>query len=83
MMGFLFFQGSLGQTLKEVRPNHFFAVPRVWEKMQEAIMAAGKGSGPMKRKIIGWAKNASLNGTRALMDGLVSKAQFVTAAAGS
>jgi long-subunit acyl-CoA synthetase (AMP-forming) len=67
---FLQQQGSLGQTLKEVRPNHFFAVPRVWEKMQEAITAAGKGSGFVKRQVIGWAKEAALRGTHALMAGL-------------
>ena len=27
-------KGTLINTLKEVRPNKFFAVPRVWEKMQ-------------------------------------------------
>ena len=27
-------KGTLINTLKEIRPNKFFAVPRVWEKMQ-------------------------------------------------
>ena len=27
-------KGTLINTLREVRPNKFFAVPRVWEKMQ-------------------------------------------------
>ena len=35
-------QGSLVETLKEIRPTFFFSVPRVWEKIEEKmkIMAA-------------------------------------------
>ncbi len=35
---------TLGDTLKEARPSMFFAVPRVWEKMQAKILAAAAGS---------------------------------------
>uniref|UniRef100_A0AAR2J035 long-chain-fatty-acid--CoA ligase n=1 Tax=Pygocentrus nattereri TaxID=42514 RepID=A0AAR2J035_PYGNA len=34
-------KGSLAQTLREVRPTSFLGVPRVWEKMQEAMKAIG------------------------------------------
>ena len=30
-------QGTLIETLKEVRPNVFFSVPRVWEKIDEKM----------------------------------------------
>jgi long-chain-fatty-acid--CoA ligase ACSBG len=30
-------QGTLVETLKEVRPHIFFAVPRVWEKIYDKI----------------------------------------------
>ncbi|XP_047528028.1 long-chain-fatty-acid--CoA ligase ACSBG2-like isoform X2 [Vanessa atalanta] len=50
-------KGSLVETLKEVRPTRFLAVPRVWEKMHEKIMAVGASSGSMKRYIATWAKD--------------------------
>lgn len=31
-------KGSLGETLKAVRPTFFLAIPRVWEKMTEAML---------------------------------------------
>ncbi|CAH2102506.1 unnamed protein product [Euphydryas editha] len=49
-------KGSLVETLKEVRPTRFLAVPRVWEKMYEKIMAVGASSGCVKRSIAAWAK---------------------------
>lgn len=33
--------GTLVDTLKEVLPTFFFGVPRVWEKMQEKMIAIG------------------------------------------
>ncbi|XP_050345486.1 long-chain-fatty-acid--CoA ligase ACSBG2 isoform X2 [Nymphalis io] len=50
-------KGSLVETLKEVRPTRFLAVPRVWEKMHEKIMAVGASSGTLKRYIATWAKD--------------------------
>lgn len=62
-------QGSLGISLKEVRPTHFLGVPRVWEKMQEAISAAGKQNGILKRRIASWAKDIGLESNLAVMNG--------------
>lgn len=44
--------------------------------MQEAITAAGKDSGYVKRQVIGWAKKASLRGTQALMAGSVFNSEL-------
>mmetsp|Transcript_3967 Transcript_3967/g.5174 ORF Transcript_3967/g.5174 Transcript_3967/m.5174 type:complete len:707 (-) Transcript_3967:26-2146(-) len=50
-------KGSLGDTLKQVRPTGFFGVPRVWEKIQEKIMAAGASTTGMKKNVAVWAKS--------------------------
>ncbi|HEY2738805.1 MAG TPA: AMP-binding protein [Thermoanaerobaculia bacterium] len=47
---------KLRDNLVEVRPNVFFAVPRVWEKMQAAIQAAGAQNSGLKKKIAAWAR---------------------------
>lgn len=56
---------KLGENLREVRPHFFFAVPRVWEKMQAAIMAAGAQNPPLKKKISAWARGVGLEGGEA------------------
>ena len=53
---------ALGETLREVRPHYFLAVPRVWEKIQERIMAAGAKNPPLKKKIAAWARKQGLAG---------------------
>jgi len=53
---------ALRDNLLEVRPHFFFAVPRVWEKMQAAIQAAGAQAPPLRRKIAAWARDLGLRG---------------------
>jgi len=65
-------KGSLGQTLREARPTVFLGVPRVWEKMQEAMIAAGKTNGPLKRKIAAWAKDVGLRANLGKANGRLS-----------
>ncbi len=55
-----FHQGSLVNTLKEVRPTAFMGVPRVWEKMQEKMKAVGAKSSTVRRKVAAWAKDVGL-----------------------
>jgi len=49
-------KGSLGGTLKEVKPTIFFGVPRVWEKIAEKMQGFARTNPPLKNKIITWAK---------------------------
>jgi long-subunit acyl-CoA synthetase (AMP-forming) len=53
---------KLGDALRDVRPHYFLAVPRVWEKIQERIMAAGAQNPPLKKKIAAWARRQGLAG---------------------
>ena len=46
---------NLGARLREVRPTHFFGVPRVWEKMAAAINKQIDASPPVKRRLARWA----------------------------
>lgn len=48
-------KGTLVDTLKEVRPKKFLAVPRVWEKIVERLQEAERNSTPTKRKLMRWA----------------------------
>lgn len=49
-------KGTLGVTLKEVRPTLFFAVPRVWEKIAEKMWAIAATTTGLKKRIATWAK---------------------------
>ncbi|XP_073688870.1 long-chain-fatty-acid--CoA ligase ACSBG2-like [Garra rufa] len=62
-------KGSLANTLREVRPTSFMGVPRVWEKMQEAMKSAGAKSSITKKKIADWAKGIGLQASYNAMDG--------------
>ncbi len=51
---------QLGENLREVRPHFFFGVPRVWEKIQAKIEAAGAAAPPLRKKIAAWARKQGL-----------------------
>lgn len=61
-------KGSLGTTLKEVRPTCFLGVPRVWEKMQEKMRAAAVKASPLKRRVADWAKSIGLQYNHSIMN---------------
>jgi long-subunit acyl-CoA synthetase (AMP-forming) len=53
---------KFADNLREVRPTLFLGVPRVWEKIQAAIQAAGASNGGLKRRIAAWARGLGLAG---------------------
>jgi long-subunit acyl-CoA synthetase (AMP-forming) len=51
---------KLGDNLREVRPTLFLGVPRVWEKIQAKMVAAGTSAPPLRKKIAAWARKVGL-----------------------
>ncbi|HEU4990698.1 MAG TPA: AMP-binding protein [Gemmatimonadaceae bacterium] len=51
---------TLGDDLREIRPDFFLGVPRVWEKIQERMQAAGAQSSPLRKRLIAWARRVGL-----------------------
>jgi long-subunit acyl-CoA synthetase (AMP-forming) len=60
----------LGETLQQARPSLFFAVPRVWEKIQARIVAAAaENPSAVRRAIAKWARGVGLEGGYAEQQG--------------
>jgi long-subunit acyl-CoA synthetase (AMP-forming) len=61
--GLVYFAESvekLPESLREVRPTIFLGVPRVWEKIQAKMVAAGAAAPPLRKKIAAWARKVGL-----------------------
>jgi long-subunit acyl-CoA synthetase (AMP-forming) len=61
---------TLADDLREIRPSFFFGVPRVWEKVEGAIRAAGAEANPMRRRLATWARRVGLQSGFAEQEGL-------------
>lgn len=57
-------KGTLVDTLREVKPTLFFAVPRVYEKMMERMLEMGATVTGVKRMLADWAKRKGLEGNQ-------------------
>ena len=64
-------RGSLGVTLKEVKPTVFFGVPRVWEKIYEKMQEVAKINNKsfVKRNVGAWAKGKATSKNKAAQFG--------------
>jgi long-subunit acyl-CoA synthetase (AMP-forming) len=60
---------KLPENLREVRPHVFLGVPRVWEKIQAAMQAAGAQASPLRRRIAAWARGVGAAAGRAHQEG--------------
>ena len=66
----------LGDNLREVRPTKFVGVPRVWEKIQAKMVAAGAQNSGLKKKIAAWARQKGLANGYARQEGKPAPAFF-------
>ncbi|MCL4821684.1 MAG: AMP-binding protein [Vicinamibacteria bacterium] len=48
---------ALPEALRQVRPTMFLGVPRVYEKMQAAMQAAGATAPALRRRLAAWARS--------------------------
>jgi len=64
-------KGSLVETMKEIQPTKFLAVPRVWEKMYEKMQEIGRSTKGVKKVIATWAKAKGLEYNMKRMNGYV------------
>ncbi len=46
---------TLGENLREIRPSHIVAVPRVFEKIHGRIFAGVQQASPLRRSLFNWA----------------------------
>jgi len=53
---------TVADALRAARPQHFLGVPRVWEKMQAKMEAAGAKNSPLKKRVVAWARRIGLRG---------------------
>jgi len=67
---------KLGDNLREVRPTMFVGVPRVWEKIQAKMVAAGARNSGLKKKIAAWARAKGLANGYARQEGQPAPALF-------
>jgi len=72
-------KGGLLPLLQQIRPTFLFGVPRVWEKIMDAMKAKGANNSAVKTKIANWAKSVGIKRNEHLANsagrdsGLVSK----------
>lgn len=62
-------KGTLINTLQEAKPTRMLGVPRVYEKIQEKMLAIGAQSGTAKKMISSWAKSVTLQHHLNAMEG--------------
>jgi len=48
---------TMAENVREIKPNHFTAVPRVFEKVYDKILAKGRELTGIKRSLFFWAVN--------------------------
>jgi long-chain acyl-CoA synthetase len=66
---------KLPQAMKEIRPTVFVGVPRVYEKIRQAVEQKSAAS-PIKKRMLSWAINAGAHHRDTVYDGRQPKSFF-------
>lgn len=70
---------KVAENIKEVKPNYFFTVPRLLEKVYDKIMAKGQDLPSLQRDLFMWAVNLGLEYDPNTNQGLVYNLQLEAA----
>lgn len=60
-------QGSLIDTLREVKPTIFYGVPWVWDRLLDTLKSSQLASTPLRRRVDKWAMWLGLRANRRRM----------------
>lgn len=60
---------TLGETIREIRPNVIISVPRLYEKIYDRVQSKVAGRTPRVQSIFKWATTAGMDFTRAMAEG--------------
>jgi long-chain acyl-CoA synthetase len=60
---------TVNENLREVQPTLFFAVPRIWEKLQAGIQVKMQEAARWRRALFGWALGVGRRHAEALLAG--------------
>jgi long-chain acyl-CoA synthetase len=69
--------GHLGQLIGTIRPHRFCSAPRVFEKVQQAVLAKVQAAPPVRRRIFFWALETGREMARHRLDGTAPGAGLV------
>lgn len=62
---------TLGDTIREIRPNVIISVPRLYEKIYDRVQSKVSRRSPRVQSIFRWATRAGMDFTRAMAEGRI------------
>jgi long-chain acyl-CoA synthetase len=60
---------TIQEDLREIAPSVFLGVPRIWEKLQAAVVVKMQEAAPWRRALYGWALSVGRRHAEALLAG--------------
>lgn len=69
-------QGSIFDSLKWCRPSYFFAVPRIWEKIEIRLKDVIMQHGDTMKKLFDWSKKPGIDKVKGVPNGIEPGFQY-------